>query len=109
MKRAILFVVGIIVSVTAVMTLREAAFSTGEEGGTFRGLVIFVNDTVLEVKHGRAERTFQLNDATVVARQGAEAASGDLQVCQAVRVSYTPGEGDQAVRVEILRESYCVR
>jgi hypothetical protein len=109
MKRAMLFVMGVIVSVTAVVALRQAAFPTGDAGRTFRGLVIFVSDTVLEVKHGRAERSFQLGEATVVTRQGGDAARGDIQVCQTVLVSYDPGGGDQATRVDILRENYCVR
>ncbi len=108
MKRAILYVFGIIILIAAAAAVRDRAYSdTG--GMTFRGIVVFVGDSLIEVKHGDAEMTFTLGQETVVARPGGQAAAGDLRVCQAVLVSYEGGDGNRALRVDIVRESYCVR
>lgn len=75
----------------------------------FQGLLIFVNDTTCEVKWGSAEHTFTLAENVTVTRGETPLTAGDLQVCQMVRVTYTPGQPNVISGIVILRDSYCTQ
>jgi hypothetical protein len=96
------------IAVLSVMAASVVAYSGTEK--RLEGLVIFAQGDSIEVKRGRHEAVLHWSDASKVTREGAEAARGDVEICQRVRVTYTVRDGrNEVMSLDILRGSYCVK
>ncbi len=89
-------------------------FSSGEVKGeekalkTYEGLVIFLNDTTVEVKRGSGEVTFRLPGNLSPEKSPAAKDEEKLAICQRVRIWYELKKGQKHARkIMILRPGYC--
>ncbi|MCU0847499.1 MAG: hypothetical protein MUD12_06385 [Spirochaetes bacterium] len=75
----------------------------------FRGRVIDVRDGQVELKRGRTEKTFAVTDKTVVMRNGKEAKTADIEVCQVARAYYKAAGNSkkEIIKLVIIKESDC--
>lgn len=103
MKRVMLFAAALVIGASLCAAYSQSAQQV------FEGLLIFVNDTTCEVKWGSAEHSFTFGENVTVTRGDTQLAAADLQVCQMVRVTYTPGQPNVITGIVILRDSYCMQ
>ncbi len=81
-----------------------------KQSSRFEGLIIFVNDTTIEIKRGNREITLNWSESSKIMRDGKDVGREAVQVCQKVSVVYGGGEGrNEVLTLVIMRESYCTR
>jgi len=95
--------------IAATFFLQIAALYPDTADLSFQGVVIFLDNTTIVVKHGATEMTFSLVQNTAVTRNSVSLTNNDLELCQTVLVHYNSGGTGSASRIEILTDSYCTK
>lgn len=73
----------------------------------FTGRLIFIDKDYIEVKYGKSEKVFYIQEKSVFVKNNNNVSFSDLEPCQVVRVYYT---GDKKLiihKCEIIKESDC--
>jgi hypothetical protein len=90
----------IIITVLSTVLLAKNAF--------FKGRVIFTNKDYIEVKYGKTEKLFYVNDKSVFKKGGTNVTFADIKPCQVVKVVYTVANKTMYITsCEIIKESDC--
>ncbi len=100
----------IILALSLVITGVTGGEVKGQEASikSFTGLVIFLDETSVEVKQQGREVTFILSDNMSLEKAPAAKTEEKLSLCQQIRVWYTLQEGKKiAGKIKILRPGYC--
>jgi|YNPMSStandDraft_1061717.scaffolds.fasta_scaffold08423_3 hypothetical protein len=74
---------------------------------SFTGRLIFIGKDYIEVKYGKTEKIFYVQEKSVFVKNNNNASFSDLEPCQVVKVYYT---GDNKLiinKCEIIKESDC--
>lgn len=74
---------------------------------SFTGRVIYIGDNYIEVKYGKSEKVFYIQEKSVFVKNNSNVSFADLKPCQVVKVYYT---GDNKLiinKCEIIKESDC--
>ncbi|MEJ5362625.1 MAG: hypothetical protein WHV26_11240 [Spirochaetota bacterium] len=75
---------------------------------SFTGRLIFVGKDYIEVKYGKTEKVFYIQEKSVIMKNNTNASFADLEPCQVVRIYYTAGDKKLFInKCEILKESDC--
>jgi hypothetical protein len=74
----------------------------------FKGLIINISDTSIEIKKGVKEITLQWTDSSKVMRDGKELGRDSIELCQRVSAKYAARDGrTELITLEILSDGYC--
>ena len=96
------------IALSAVVVLCAAGIVLAAQQKKYEGLVISFDSKSVEVKKGKAEKTFLLGEDTVIVEAPKSGAGKTLSICQKVRVYYTVRkEGAVAEKIIILKKGYC--
>ncbi|MGB4269103.1 MAG: hypothetical protein WBK20_07980 [Spirochaetota bacterium] len=75
---------------------------------SFTGRLIFVGKDYIEVKYGKTEKVFYIQEKSVIMKNNTNASFADLEPCQVVKITYTAGDKKLFInKCEILKESDC--
>ena len=78
------------------------------KGANFQGRVIFTNKDYIEVKYGKTEKQFYVNDKSVFKKGGTNVTFADIKPCQIVKVVYAVADKTMYITsCEIIKESDC--
>jgi hypothetical protein len=92
----------IIIIITVLSTVLLA------KGASFKGRVIYINKDYIEVKYGKTEKLFYVNDKSVFKKGETNVTFADIKPCQVVKVVYTVANKTMYITTcEIIKESDC--
>jgi len=94
----------IAIIVSLIFVLSVVAFAKEK---SFTGRLIFIGKDYIEVKYGKTEKIFYVQEKSVFVKNNNNASFSDLEPCQVVKVYYT---GDNKLiinKCEIIKESDC--
>ena len=75
---------------------------------SFTGRVIYVAKDHIEVKYGKTEKSFYINEKSVFLKNKNTVTVSDIEICQIVRITYTVAEGKMFVQTcTIVKDSDC--
>ncbi|MEW6525322.1 MAG: hypothetical protein AB1444_01485 [Spirochaetota bacterium] len=75
---------------------------------SFTGRLIFVGKDYIEVKYGKTEKVFYIQEKSVIMKNNSNASYADLEPCQVVKINYTAGDKKLFInKCEIVKESDC--
>ena len=81
-----------------------------KRGEVFKGIVIFLGESKMELKRGSAEMMFHFTAETPVTFRGKPAGTAGLRLCQRVRAVYQKTDTmNQLVSLNIITPGYCGR
>ncbi|HOM11515.1 MAG TPA: hypothetical protein PLV81_15345 [Spirochaetota bacterium] len=95
----------ITIIVSIILVVSVVVFAKGK---SFTGRLIFVGKDYIEVKYGKTEKVFYIQEKSVFIKNNANATFADLEPCQIVKVAYTAGGNKlNIIRCEIIKQSDC--
>lgn len=98
MKR-IIVIVSLILSLSVVVFAKEKSFT---------GRLIFIGKDYIEVKHGKTEKIFYIQEKSVIMKNNTNVSFADLEPCQVVKINYTAGDNKLFItKCEVVKESDC--
>ncbi|MCX8125363.1 MAG: hypothetical protein N3F66_14540 [Spirochaetes bacterium] len=75
---------------------------------SFVGRVIYKANDYIEVKYGKTERIFYVNDKSIFTQNKTNVTFSNIEVCQTVKLSYTISNNKMFILTcDILKDSDC--
>ncbi len=75
---------------------------------SFTGRLIFVGKDYIEVKYGKTEKVFYIQEKSVIMKNNTKTSFADLEPCQVVRINFTARDNKLFINTcEIVKESDC--
>lgn len=95
----------IAIIVSFILVLTATGFSKEK---SFTGRVIYIANDHIEVKYGKTEKIFFINEKSEFTKNKSNASFSSLEVCQVVRITYTLSDNKMYIKTcEILKDSDC--
>ncbi len=95
------------IAIIVSLILFLSALGFGKEK-SFSGRVIYVAKDYIEVKYGKTEKIFFINDKSVFTKNKASASFSSIEVCQVVKITYTTLDNKMFIGTcEIIKDSDC--